>query len=55
MARCLKALGCNRVQVRTGDKRVWRYRKAVTAGDTEDNNENVTPLRAGDHQLNTNR
>ena len=45
VARCLKALGCNRVQVRTGDKRVWRYRKAVTAGDTEDNNENVTPLK----------
>ena len=23
----------------------WRYRKGVTGGDTEDNNENVTPLK----------
>jgi predicted P-loop ATPase len=43
IARCLKALGCHRVQVRTGDKRVWKYRKP---GDIQENNENVTTLRA---------
>ena len=43
MARKLKALGCHRIQVRTGDKRIWKYRKPVTTGDTEDGNENVTP------------
>jgi predicted P-loop ATPase len=45
VARCLRALGCHRIQVWTGDKRVWRYRKPVTAGDTEETNENVTTLR----------
>jgi hypothetical protein len=45
VARCLRAQGYSRVQVRSGDKRVWRYRKGVTGGDTEDNNENVTPLK----------
>jgi predicted P-loop ATPase len=42
VARCLKAQGCHRIQVRTGDKRVWKYRKS---GDAEDNNKNVTTLR----------
>jgi predicted P-loop ATPase len=27
VARSLRALGCHRVQVRSGDKRVWKYRK----------------------------
>jgi predicted P-loop ATPase len=41
-ARCLRSLGLSRVQVRTGDKRVYKYRKPVTeAGQTE----NVTPLK----------
>jgi predicted P-loop ATPase len=41
-ARCLRSLGLSRVQVRTGDKRVYKYRKQVTeAGQTE----NVTPLK----------
>ena len=30
VARVLRALGCHRFQVRTGDKRVWKYRKPVT-------------------------
>jgi predicted P-loop ATPase len=42
VARCLKAQGCHRIQVRTGDKRVWKYRKS---GDAEGNNKNVTTLR----------
>ena len=29
IARCLKARGWNRVQVRTGDKRAWRYKRGV--------------------------
>ena len=45
VARSLKALGCHRIQVRTGAKRVWKYRKPVTE---EDQSENVTTLRAGD-------
>ncbi len=41
-ARCLRSLGLSRIQVRTGDKRVYKYRKQVTeAGQTE----NVTPLK----------
>jgi predicted P-loop ATPase len=42
VARCLKALGCHRVQIRTGDKRVWKYRKPVTE---EGQTENVTTLK----------
>jgi predicted P-loop ATPase len=42
VARCLKAQGCHRFQARTGDKRVWKYRKT---DDAEDNNKNVTSLR----------
>ncbi|MBR1156012.1 virulence-associated E family protein [Bradyrhizobium sp. JYMT SZCCT0428] len=45
VARSLKAQGCHRIQVRTGDKRVWKYRKPVTTGDAEDGNENVTTLK----------
>ena len=30
---------------RSGDQRAWPYSKGVTGGDTEDNNENVTPLK----------
>jgi hypothetical protein len=48
VARCLKALGCHRFQVRTGDKRVWKYRRPVTE---EAQSENVTPDQTGDHQL----
>ncbi len=29
IARCLKARGWNRVQVRTGDKRAWRYKRGA--------------------------
>jgi predicted P-loop ATPase len=43
VARSLKALGCHRIQVRTGAKRVWKYRKPVT---DEDQSENVISLRA---------
>ena len=43
VARSLKALGCHRVQVRTGAKRIWKYRKPVTE---EDQSENVISLRA---------
>jgi predicted P-loop ATPase len=43
VARSLKALGCHRIQVRTGAKRVWKYRKPVTE---EDQSENVISLRA---------
>ena len=45
VARCLRAQGYDRVQVRSGDKRIWRYRKAATTGDTQNNNENVTPFK----------
>jgi predicted P-loop ATPase len=45
VARCLKVLGLSRVQVRTGAKRAWKYRKPVTSGDTEEINENVTTLK----------
>ena len=45
VARCLRALGYQRIQVRTGDKRSWKYRKPVTTGDAEDGNENVTTLK----------
>ena len=41
-ARCLRSLGLSRVQVRTGDKRVYKYRKPVTE---EGQTENVTPLK----------
>lgn len=41
-SRCLKSLGLSRVQVRIGDKRIYKYRKAVEErGQTE----NVTPLK----------
>lgn len=42
VARCLRSLGLSRVQVRTGDKRVYKYRKPVT---DEGQTENVTPLK----------
>jgi predicted P-loop ATPase len=45
VARCLRAQAYSRVQVRSGDKRIWRYRRGVVGGDTEDNNENVSPLK----------
>ena len=45
VARCLKALGCHRFQARTGDKRVWKYRRPVTTDDGEGNFENVTTLK----------
>jgi predicted P-loop ATPase len=56
VARCLRSMGFERKQVRsTGDKRVWKYRRVVTTGDSETRNEgisgNVTTLRlvtAGD-------
>jgi predicted P-loop ATPase len=41
-ARCLRSLGLSRVQVRTGDKRVYKYRKPVSE---EGQTENVTPLK----------
>ena len=41
-SRCLKSLGLSRVQVRIGDKRIYKYRKAMEErGQTE----NVTPLK----------
>jgi predicted P-loop ATPase len=42
VARCLRALGCHRMQVRTGAKRIWKYRRLVT---DEGQTENVTTLR----------
>jgi predicted P-loop ATPase len=45
VARCLRALGCHRSQVRTGAKRIWKYRKPVTTKDIEEDSENVTTLR----------
>jgi predicted P-loop ATPase len=42
VARCLRSLGLSRVQVRTGDKRVYKYRKPVTE---EGRTENVTTLK----------
>jgi predicted P-loop ATPase len=45
VARCLRSLGLSRVQVRVGDKRVWTYRKPVTAEDAERNPGSVTALR----------
>jgi predicted P-loop ATPase len=42
VARSLKALGCHRIQVRTGAKRVWKYRRPVT---DEGQTENVTTLK----------
>ena len=42
VSRSLRALGCHRFQVRTGAKRVWKYRKPVTdEGETE----NIVPLK----------
>jgi predicted P-loop ATPase len=49
IARCLASLGWSRVQVRTGDKREWRYRRPVTSGDTiafeGEQTSNVTTLK----------
>jgi predicted P-loop ATPase len=46
VARCLRSLGLSRVQVRVGgDKRVWIYRKPVTAEETARNPIGVTALR----------
>lgn len=42
VARSLRALGCHRFQVRTGDKRVWKYRRPVTE---EEQTGNVTTLK----------
>jgi predicted P-loop ATPase len=42
VARSLRALGCHRFQVRTGAKRLWKYRRPVTE---EGQNENVTTLK----------
>jgi predicted P-loop ATPase len=49
IARCLRSFGWVRLQVRTGDKREWKYRRPVTCAD-ETGNEgeqfgNVTPLK----------
>lgn len=47
VARCLRSLGLSRVQVRTGGgKRVWTYRKPVTAEESARNIDNVTALRS---------
>jgi predicted P-loop ATPase len=49
IARCLRSLGWVRSQVRTGDKREWKYRRLVTEGlETADETEhqaNVTTLK----------
>jgi predicted P-loop ATPase len=49
IARCLTSLGWSRVQVRTGDKREWKYRRPVTSSDTAapegEQTGNVTPLK----------
>jgi hypothetical protein len=46
VARCLRSIGWERKQVRTGDKREWRYRRPVTSGDAEkDQTDNVTSFR----------
>jgi hypothetical protein len=49
VARCLLSLDWNRKQIRTGDKRHWRYFKPVTEGgdddDQADQTGNVTSFR----------
>jgi predicted P-loop ATPase len=49
IARGLAPLGWSRVQVRTGNKREWRYRRPVTSGDTTafegEQTSNVTTLK----------
>jgi predicted P-loop ATPase len=44
-ARCLRSLGLSRVQVRIGDKRVWKYRKLVTERPHDEASLVVTSLR----------
>ena len=49
IARCLISFGWTRQQVRTGDKREWRYRRPVTNGGGEapqgEHMSNVTTLK----------
>jgi predicted P-loop ATPase len=49
IARCLVSFGWSRQQVRTGDKREWRYRRLVTTGEVGapegEQSSNVTTLR----------
>jgi predicted P-loop ATPase len=49
IARCLRSFGWLRIQVRTGDKREWRYRRPVTSGGDADQEReqisNVTALK----------
>jgi predicted P-loop ATPase len=45
VSRSLRSLGYLRVQRRSGDKRVWTYRKPVTSGDGTEPGDNVTSFR----------
>ena len=45
VSRCLRTLGFLRFQRRSGDKRVWVYRKPVTSGDESPITTNVTTLK----------
>jgi predicted P-loop ATPase len=45
VARIFRALGWQRFQKRSGDKRRWIYRKPVTGGDGDPSIDNVTTLR----------
>jgi predicted P-loop ATPase len=45
VAACLKTLGFLRSQRRSGDKRLWVYRKPVTSGDEGSSVGNVTTLK----------
>jgi hypothetical protein len=49
ISRCLRSFGWLRIQVRTGDKREWRYRRPVTegheTGDETEHQANVTTLQ----------
>jgi predicted P-loop ATPase len=44
VSRSLRALGFLRTQRRSGDKRLWVYRKPVTSGDAASSKANVTTL-----------
>jgi predicted P-loop ATPase len=44
VARCLRTMGFLRTQRRSGDKRLWVYRKPVTSGDTTPGGTIVTSL-----------
>jgi predicted P-loop ATPase len=49
ISRCLRSFGWLRLQVRTGDKREWKYRRPVTGGsetgDDAEHQVNVTALK----------